>query len=319
LAESRRWPALTLDARHGQAADLVPDSSDLALEEAVSALLDDFGPIAIEDLATLPLPPGGLWDPTFPPIPDPPHTPLQWRVFFDDLRQRDDAAEALRARFPGLALATLDVPDEDWAARSQRELRAIAAGSYIVAPPWDVPTEVPTGSTLIVIEPSRGFGTGHHASTRLCLRALSALPVRGLRVLDLGTGSGVLALAASLAGASSVTAVDVDPDAIDCARESAALNPGATGITWAVEDFRRADALARTDAPWDVVLANLTGGMLISSAPDIRDLVAAGGRLVTSGFDESEQSAVEAALRMTTRHAVNEASWVGLTLARSER
>jgi len=162
------------------------------------------------------------------------------------------------------------------------------------------------------LEPSRGFGTGHHASTRLCLRALSAL--RGLHVLDLGTGSGVLALAASLSGAASVVAVDVDPEAIDAARASHAFNPQALGIEWLVGDFRAADSAPASGRRWDLVLANLTGGMLRSSAPRIRELIAPGGRLVVSGFDTDERPGVESALALTVEQTLVEDTWVGLLL-----
>jgi ribosomal protein L11 methyltransferase len=225
------------------------------------------------------------------------------------------AVEDLTALPIDLTFAVEDVPDEDWAARSQRELTAIEAGTFIVAPPWDLPAGAT--KTVIVIEPSRGFGTGHHASTRLCLRALSECTLDG-DVLDLGTGSGVLAIGAALCGARSVVAVDVDPDAIESARASHALNPQARGIEWLIDDFRDPGwAPAAGGRQWDLVMANLTGGMLRSSADRIRALVSPRGRLIVSGFDTDERPLVEHALALTVGHAYVEDNWVGLSLVPS--
>lgn len=304
MADPKQWPALLIDSG---------DIFASTYEESIAVLLDEFAPIAVQDLTQLPLPPGGLWDPTYPPPPDPPPAPLHWRVFFSSVEERDAAARAVGAAHPELRLQAEAVSDEDWAARSQKAFTAVTAGGFIVAPPWDTPTAA-GGSTIIIIEPSRGFGTGHHASTRLCLRALSDVDVRGARVLDLGTGSGVLAMAAALRGAHSVIAVDIDPDAIDSARESATLNLRLPRIHWLVGDFRDRGWDAVTGGPFDVVLANLTGGMLISSAERIRELVKANGVLICSGFDEAERPCVEEALRLTLRAAFVEATWVGLEL-----
>src|SRR5688572_2937263 len=169
---TRSWPALVLRAH------AVDDS-----EELVSAVLADFNPVAIHDLAERPLPPGGLWDPTLPPIPDPPPAPLHWSVCFNDAAARDRAADAIRSAFPELAIEAVGLPDEDWAAKSQRSLTAVRAGRFIIAPPWDLPAD-DVDLTVIVIEPSMGFGTGHHATTRLCLRLLSEIDVSDLTVLD---------------------------------------------------------------------------------------------------------------------------------------
>ena len=314
MGDAKVWPALVLQSDSA----LAP-----AEEEALAASIDDFAPTAIQDLTTLPLPPGGLWDPTYPPPPDPPPSPLQWRVFFATAGDRDAAWHALEASFPALSVSPDDVPDEDWAARSQRELTAVHAGRFIVAPPWDVPsrdapeqgaTPASAGATVIIIEPSRGFGTGHHASTRLCLRLLSDLDVHGSRTLDLGTGSGVLAMAAFLSGAKTVIAVDIDPDAIDSARESARLNARVGEIHWLVGDFRNRGWDALTGGPFDVVLANLTGGMLTSSAPRIRELLTPGGILICSGFDEDEAPAVQSALGLAVVRELTEDRWVGLAL-----
>ena len=295
---SRTWPVLVLRAK------TVDDS-----EELVSGVLADFSPVAIQDLAERPLPPGGLWDPTFPPIPDPPPTPLHWNICFNDPDERDLAAAAIHAALPDLAIEHVDLPDEDWAARSQRSLVAVRAGRFIIAPPWDLPAD-DVDATVIVIEPSMGFGTGHHATTRMCLRLLSEIDVSDLTVLDLGTGSGVLSMAAALSGARSVIGLDVDQDAINSAESSARLNTLPDTITFKVGDFR-------TDPPppADVVLANLTGGMLIASAYAIGALVRPQGTLIISGFDGTEVRDVLAAFAsFTERLRVSEDTWFALQL-----
>ena len=297
----RTWPALILRAT------VVDDS-----EELVSAVIADFSPVAIHDLADRPLPPGGLWDPTYPPIPDPPPTPLHWNVCFSDAGERDRAAEALRAWLPQLSIEAVDLPDEDWAARSQASLKAVHAGRFIIAPPWDLPAE-DVAATVIVIEPSMGFGTGHHATTRMCLRLLSEIDVADATVLDLGTGSGVLSMAAALMGARSVVGIDIDQDAIDSAETSARMNTLPDTIAFQVLDFRN-----DPPKPADLVLANLTGGMLTSSAASIAALVRPGGQLILSGFDHTEVDGVSlnAFAGFTERNRLTEDNWIALLLHR---
>jgi ribosomal protein L11 methyltransferase len=280
-------------------------------EELVSGVLTDFSPVAIHDLAERPLPPGGLWDPTFPPIPEPPPTPLHWNVCFNDVDERNRALDALRAALPDLSIEPVDLPDEDWAARSQRSLTKVTAGRFIIAPPWDLPAD-DVDATVIVIEPSMGFGTGHHATTRMCLRLLSNLDVSDLTVIDLGTGSGVLSMAAALGGARSVLGIDIDQDAINSAETSAALNTLPDTITFKVADFRSVPP-----KPADLVLANLTGGMLTSTASQIGALVKTGGHLVLSGFDQSEVDGVRARFASFAERArLTEDNWVALHLQR---
>jgi ribosomal protein L11 methyltransferase len=305
----KRWPALVIKAaRIGQ-------------DDLISAILDDFSPAAIEDLAWQPLPPGGLWDPTFPPPPEPPPAPAHWRVFFHTPDARASAEAALREQLPDITFDRLEVEDDNWAARSQASLTAVRAGAFVVAPPWDIPVTGGPGSgaadqgvTTIVIEPSRGFGTGHHASTRLCLRALSEVDVEGKRVLDLGTGSGVLAMAAALKGAREVIAVDVDPDAIEAARESAAMNRLPIAVDWLVDDFRDSQAGLKP-RHYEIVCANLTAGMLMISADCIQSFLTPGGLIVMSGFDESERTAVrDAFANMHDVASLSEDGWVSLVL-----
>jgi ribosomal protein L11 methyltransferase len=301
LAERRLWSSLTIEAPDTAPPDETADR--------LSLILDDWPVAAIEDLAELPLPPGGLWDPTYPPIPEPPPSPVRWRVFFETPADRDAARAAIARAFPDIRLEAADVADEDWAARSQRALTAVHAGRFIVAPPWDRPVDA-GDADVIVIEPSMGFGTGHHATTRLCLRALSAIDATGRTAIDVGTGSGVLALAAALRGARSVLALDVDADAIGAARESAALNPIASRVTFETGDFR-----TRSGPAADLVCANLTGGMLTMAAAHVRGLVSPGGTLIVSGFDVTEERAVRDALGPADRERrFEEDRWVAFAL-----
>jgi ribosomal protein L11 methyltransferase len=253
-----------------------------------------------------------------------------WRVFFTSATERDRAAAALRVEFPDVTIQPIDIPDENWAARSQASLRAVRIGHIVVAPPWDVPAGPPldiargalsdsrraknrtrptVDDLIIVIQPSMGFGTGHHATTRLCLAALQRLDVTGQSVIDVGTGSGVLAIAASLLGASRAVGIDDDADAIRAAQENVVLNPRAE-VTLLVADLRSA-ALGAAD----IVVANLTGGLLVSSARTLQGLAARGGRLVLSGLMTREEPDVLAAFApWRVEHRAEEDEWVCLTL-----
>ena len=205
--------------------------------------------------------------------------PDGWRIFFRSVASRDQALAHVRRAFPAAAATPLAIADEDWAARSQAGLKAITVGGIVVAPPWDVPL-------TIVIQPSMGFGTGHHATTRQCLMALQRLEVTGRDVLDVGTGSGVLAIAASRLGATSVRACDDDTDAIHAAWENLALNPGAI-VTMLVGDFRTLDL-----DPAHVVLANITGGLLVAAATRLLSLTSSRGHVILSGFQTHEEHGV---------------------------
>jgi ribosomal protein L11 methyltransferase len=239
-----------------------------------------------------------------------------WRVFFTSAFERDRAAAALRVDFPHVTIESIDVPDENWAARSQASLHAVRVGKIVVAPPWDVPTGPQNtarpgdaNDLVIVIQPSMGFGTGHHATTRLCIDALQQLNVAGRTVLDVGTGSGVLAIAASLLGASRSVGIDDDADAITAARENLELNPPAEA-TMLVADLRATDVGSA-----DIVIANLTGGLLISAAPALQEFVARGGSLVLSGLMTIEEQDVLAAFpTWTVAHRSEEDEWICLVL-----
>jgi ribosomal protein L11 methyltransferase len=258
--------------------------------ELLLAVVDDYSPTAVEDR-------GGLQT-----------------VFFSTASDRDRAAEALAAAFPAAHAARRDVDDEDWARRSQQSLQPVTVGRITVAPPWSVDRR---SNLVLIVEPSMGFGTGHHATTRLCLAALQAIDLTGARVLDVGTGSGVLAMAACLLGARKAVGIDTDNDAIRSANENLELNPDVRGVTFECADLRVTLAGGRPAA--DVLTANLTGALLIRSAGLLIDSVEIGGHLILSGLMQAEQPAVGAAFaeRTVPVRVTSEEEWVGLLLRRT--
>lgn len=229
-----------------------------------------------------------------------------WRVFFADAGALAAASDRLAAALQplGIAVRRVEIEDEDWAARSQADLRRVTVGAITVAPPWDVPSA--TAGPLVVVQPSTGFGTGHHETTRLCLALLQEAPVTGRRVLDLGTGSGVLALAAWRLGAAEVDAVDHDADALRNAAENLRLNNAGDDIA-----LRHAEFAATALPPADLVVANLTGALLQRAAAGIARLVRPGGTLIVSGILAGELDAVLQALgqRLVLQETREEGEW----------
>ena len=215
---------------------------------------------------------------------------------------RDDRDNAQRALAPRFDVAAIEVSDDDWARRSQENLSPVTVGAITVFPavasvprsPSPLVPQSPSPESLapvsIVIAPSMGFGTGHHATTRLCLEALQTVDVRGRTVLDVGTGSGILSIAAARLGAARVRGIDSDADAIQSARENLARNPDAMHITLDVADLTRS-----APGPADVVTANLTGALLVRSAPVLAAAVRPGGLLIVSGFLAHERDEVRTA------------------------
>ena len=273
------------------ALDVRADSSDMLL-----ALVDDFGPTAVEERDTA------------------------VRVYFPSPASRDAARRALAGRFD---LAPVDVPDDDWARRSQEDLGPVTVGRISVfpnsrardqSPVTDPPNPQPPipNPLALVIAPSMGFGTGHHATTRLCLAALQAIPVAGCDVLDVGTGSGILAIAAIGLGAARALGIDHDEDAVRSARENLTLNRGADTVR---ATFELLDFIVSTAPDADIVTANLTGALLVRGAPRLLAACRAHGTLVLSGLLAHEREAVVRAFEPArVIWDSEEDGWIGLAV-----
>ena len=244
--------------------------------------------------------------------------PQVWIAHFASAADRDAAAQAVggEPEFERIELESTTVEDDDWARRTQADLPAVKVGRVVIAPPWDLPKTPdlkvgPDSDIVVMIEPSRGFGTGHHQSTRLCLVLLQARDLTRTSVLDVGTGSGVLAITAAKLGSPSVTAIDNDPDAIENARENIAANQVDAAVQAHVVDFTTTKV-----EPADLVTANLTGTLLARHAEDLARLVRPGGTLIASGFNVEEKHFVEDALTegFHVVEMAEEEGWLGLAL-----
>lgn len=279
-----RYPALDLTL------DRVSAPPDL--DDRLLATIDDFSPLAIQER----------------------DSGDSWRVFFATPAERDRAADALGAIGGLRRIQAVDVPDEDWARRSQASLTAVRIGRLIVAPPWDHPRTSPSPTLTatadditIEIDPSMGFGTGHHATTRLCLALLQRQRLENTRVVDVGTGSGVLAIASSLLGAGEVVAIDHDADALTNARLNIERNH--TRI-----ELCQVDLGALESERFDVVLANLTSAVIIRHAGALARLVRPGGLLILSGFGPDDVKEVARAIGTIPVETRTEGDWAAVLL-----
>lgn len=195
------------------------------------------------------------------------------RAFFEDSENSD---ELLRS-FPGSRLRAEE--NRDWVQSARDLLQPLEVGRrFFLVPEWrDDPA--PAGRFRMVINPGMAFGTGVHETTQLCLEALEEFVTRGARVLDVGTGSGILARAAALLGAGTVYACDVDPVAVEIA---------GSGFVGSV------DAVATASA--DLVVANINPETIVRIAPDLVRVLRPGGILLASGLEAGEVEQVKGSL-----------------------
>jgi ribosomal protein L11 methyltransferase len=231
---------------------------------------------------------------------NPPGRP-RLRAFFPETADTDALARSVdlylgaleslgfkRAERPAMT----EVADEDWSEAWRAHFAPFAIGRRLtIAPPWETPPG--DGRLVLTLEPGRAFGTGQHGSTAGCLELLETLVERGApaRAIDLGTGSGILAIAAARLGVREVLAVDSDPDAVASAVANAARNRVEAQVTCTL-----ADASSLETAPAPLVLANLLAAAHRALAARYARLVAPGGTLVAGGCLDAEADDVAAAL-----------------------
>ena len=208
------------------------------------------------------------------------HDPVLLLAGFAD----EHAARAAAAAAPDATLE--EIVDDSWADAWRVHARPTRVGALLVQPAWLPLAEDHGAAVVITIEPGRAFGSGAHASTMLALEALWDEPLDGAFVLDVGTGSGVLAIAAVHRGAARVLATDIDPQALVVCTANAEAN-GVGARVLAVDEPVTAFA-----ATFDTVLANMLAVTLRELAADLVEVVVPGGSLVLSGMLEADLDGV---------------------------
>ena len=212
------------------------------------------------------------------------------RLALEDLKAR-------RSDCGTLLLSLENLRDEDWENNWKQYYKPMEIGQrLLVIPQWE---QVDPGQRVpLILDPGLTFGTGSHATTRLCLTALEKTVAQGDRVLDLGCGSGILSIAALRLGASQALAVDIDDKCLDVAYENAALNGiGKDRYTVRVGDVLSDGSLRRElEGSYDIVVANIVADVIIALAPLVPSMLRPGGTFLCSGIIDNRAEEVRAAL-----------------------
>ncbi|WEZ83098.1 50S ribosomal protein L11 methyltransferase [Rhizobium sp. 32-5/1] len=198
-------------------------------------------------------------------------------------------AEVLEPHFPGMTIEREVIPDEDWIAKSLEGLSPVHAGRFVVHGSHDR-DKVRPGDVSIEIDAGQAFGTGHHGTTAGCLEVIETVmrSRKVTNVLDLGTGSGVLAIAARKLKAVPVLATDIDPIATRVAAENVRRNGISTGVRMITAPGFHSPAFA-THGPFDLIIANILARPLIRMAPQLASHLAPGGSVILSGILASQR------------------------------
>ena len=244
-----------------------------------------------------------------------------WEVAAYFLEWPDAAALAvLSALHKAKPFNISEVPDQDWVAKVQRELAPVEAGRFFVYGSHDA-DKVPHDRVPLLIDAAMAFGTGHHGTTKGCLEAFDYLLTEGFsggRIVDVGCGTAVLAMAAAKVLPDTVLASDIDPVAVDVARANVAANGLEGRVACYVAAGFEAPEL-QDGGPYDLIFANILKGPLVALAPQMAAHAAQGGKLILSGILNEQADDVIAVYQQSGFNLVRKSAivdWTTLILGR---
>lgn len=237
------------------------------------------------------------------------------RCALDALRERDTDKV-----FGRLETAQSVTRQEDWEWGWKQYFKPFPVGqTFLIKPSWETAQDT-EGRRILEIDPASSFGTGTHDTTQLCITMLEKTVHGGEKLLDMGTGSGILAIAAGMLGAKPEVAVDIDEHCLTCACENAERNGVTIGRTLHGDALRDAALAQEIGGGYDIICANIVADIIIGMAPMFYEKLVEGGTLITSGIIEERADEVGAALTqagftLTDRQVSG--GWAAFTAVRS--
>jgi len=218
-------------------------------------------------------------------------------IFVPEIKSPAETELFIKQKFADLQLDVtvehIGVSEEDWADSWKKYYKPIKTGDrLVIVPVWETydPAE---GEITVLMDPGMAFGTGTHETTRLCAAMLEKYTKPGCRVLDVGCGSGILAICASKLGAAECFACDIDPQAVKVAVENTELND-TPNVKCAVSDLLK--QVEKTEGGYEVVVANIVADIIIRLAPDVGEFLGENGVFIVSGIIEERANEVIEAL-----------------------
>ena len=271
-----------------------------------------------------PTKPGVYWELYDPKLTESMPEDVLVKGWFEQNEHTHDVLQAVRQRLAelsredfgivmgSLALEMQSVADEDWSENWKKYYKPFRIGTHLVVKPTWEPYAPEPDDLIIELDPGMAFGTGTHETTNMCMQLLEKHLSDGMRVMDVGTGSGILAIAAAKLGAKDVLAIDIDPDSVKVARENVVLNKADGRVRVVKGDLVKGEAM-----PCELAVANIVADAICMLAGPLTRHLVRGGLLICSGIiREREQDVLAAAKAAGYQVAdwLEKGEWVALCL-----